>query len=127
MDVLACIALYVIVGAITGGYIQGIKKGTYPGRELGWDNMDTFGVSIGWPLTWLWYGFIKPVVKLGGWAARKQQELILARSKAKEVREREREIQERERHLRIVEGMPAVEKFMAGEEDTHHEPKRMRG
>ncbi len=122
MGVLEYIALYVVVGAITGGYIQGIKKGTYPT----WDNADTFMVSIGWPITWLWYGALKPTVKLGGWLADKHQELIQARRQAKLVREREREIQERDQRLRIAEGMQDVEKFMVSEEDTHYEPKRMR-
>jgi len=123
MGALEYIALYVIVGAITGGYIRGMKEGTYPT----FDAFDTFLVSIGWPLTLVWYGALKPTVKLGGWLAHKHQELIQSRRQAKLVREREREIQERDQRLRIAEGMQDVEKFMVSEEDSHHEPKRMRG
>lgn len=116
MIVLVCILLYLVVGSLTGGYIKGANE------DKGYckpDSVDLFGMGAGWPITWFWFGFLKPITKIGVWVARKKEERTLTRIRVKQA-------QEEQRRLRIAEGMPAVEEFMAGEEDTHREPKRMR-
>lgn len=111
MIVLVCILLYLVVGSLTGGYIKGANE------DRGYckpDSVDLFGMGAGWPITWFW--FLKPITKIGTWAARKKEERTLTRIRVKQA-------QEEQRRLRIAEGMPAVEEFMS-EEGTHREPKR---
>lgn len=46
--------IYGIIASLTGGYIHAAKRDNYD-----WE------CGISWPLVWLWYGFFKPIAKVG--------------------------------------------------------------
>jgi hypothetical protein len=115
MTVIAVIVLYLVIGVITGGIIHALKSDVYH-----WVTADSFMVGAGWPFSWIWYGFLKPIAKLTIHLTNRMMARIRAHKQAKEL-------QEQERQYRIAEGMPAVEQFMAEPEQTYHNPTRYIG
>lgn len=100
---LLCVVAYMVIAAIVGGYIHAFKYKKDPFTRWGKD--DSAFVGIGWPLSLVWYGFLKPIVYLTIHTAERQMAWQQARKTA-------RETQAREQRLRIAEGEREVEQAL---------------
>lgn len=111
MIVLLAIVMYLVLAAITGGAIQAVKDNGHS-YSSHWDTGDSFWVGMGWPFSWIWYGFLKPIAKLTIRAVQWKVE-------RKRIRVKLREEKQRVERQRIAE----IDEMMAREEEERHQAR----
>jgi hypothetical protein len=102
---ISCVLLYVVIAGVTAGYVHALKADEYH-----WEQMDSGFVGAGWPISFFWYVFLKPIVKLSMRFAEWQIAWVRGR---KEAVEKERN----EHRIRIAAAEKEIEKFIAREEE----------
>ncbi len=109
--VLGCFFAYSAIGALTGGFIHRLKE-----NECRWDWDDSAWIGVGWPVSFFWYFFLKPITKSGIYIAEAKEK---RRRRLQQIRE-QLEAVERERQLEIQKHIRELE----AEEAEYHEAQR---
>lgn len=105
---IGCVALYLVLAAITFGVFQELKN--LDDLDLDdLDDVDLFMVSVFFPISWIWFGILRYIKRLASRAVRWQ----VNKAKARQLVRKDREYEQR---MRIAEGEREMELALSEEQ-----------
>jgi hypothetical protein len=106
-----CVVMYAMVAVVTSGVIDTLKnyRRNYTGR---WSKEDSGWVGVGWPISFIWYLLLKPIMRFTMHLTQWHLDRV-------HTRVRIREEKQQEERQRIAE----VEEIMAREAEDQHQAR----